>query len=358
MRGDINPQSGMFSYVDLEARIPQSHPIRKIRKIVDEALALIEPIFDEAYADKGRPSIPPEMLLKASLLQILFTIRSERQLCERIDFDLMFRWFIGLGMDDSVWNHSTFSKNRDRLMSSNIDEHLFDAIKQQAYAKQLLSRDHFSVDGTLLEASASLKSFKPKQAEQNNNDDDSNQGGHRQEVNFHGEKRSNETHQSTTDPESKLFRKGLGKEARLSFMGHILTENRNGFIVETEVTQAGTSKEWDAGLNLIARQGTRPTLTVGADKGYDTPEFVDGCRVMKVTPHVAAKTANSCIDGRTTSKAGYQISQRKRKRVEEPFGWMKTFGNMRKLLVRGLKNVDWQFRLSATAYNITRLLAF
>jgi transposase len=358
MRGDINPQTAMFSYVDLEARIPESHPIRKIRKIVDEALSCIEPLLDEAYADKGRPSIPPEMLIKASLLQILFTIRSERQLCERINFDLMFRWFIGLGMEDVVWNHSTFSKNRDRLMQSNIDEHLFDAIKKQAYAKKLLSREHFSVDGTLLEASASLKSFKPKQSKTGTPSDNPDQGDHRQEVNFHGEKRSNKTHQSTTDPESKLFRKGSGKEAKLSFMGHILTENRNGFIVETEVTQAGTSQEWDAGLDLVARIGTRSTLTVGADKGYDTPEFVDGCRVMKVTPHVAAKTKNSCVDGRTTGKVGYSISQKKRKRVEEPFGWMKTIGNLRKLSVRGLKKVSWQFRLSATAFNITRLLAF
>lgn len=359
MRGDINPQAAMFSYVDLESRIPASHPIRKIRNIVDRAIDAIEPLFDDIYAQNGRPSIPPEMLLRASLLQILFTIRSERQLCERINFDLMFRWFIGLGMDDTVWNHSTFSKNRDRLMLSNIDEHLFDAIKKQAYAKQLLSRDHFSVDGTLLEASASLKSFKPRQQpNEPRHSDDDGENGHRQEVNFHGEKRSNKTHQSTTDPESKLFRKGPGKEAKLSFMGHILTENRNGFILDTEVTQAGTSQEWDAGLDLIARQSTRPGLTVGADKGYDTAEFVDGCRVMKVTPHVAAKSKNSCLDGRTTTKAGYRVSQRKRKRVEEPFGWMKTFGNLRKLSVRGKKNVSWQFRLSATAFNITRLLAF
>lgn len=359
MRGEMNPQAAMFSYVDLESRIPASHPIRKIRRIVDEAISAIEPMFVDIYSQNGRPSIPPEMLLKASLLQILFTIRSERQLCERIDFDLMFRWFIGLGMDDAVWNHSTFSKNRDRLMLSNIDEHLFDAIKQQAYAKQLLSRDHFSVDGTLLEASASLKSFKPRQpANESNHTDKGADGGHRQEVNFHGEKRSNKTHQSTTDPDSKLFRKGPGKEAKLSFMGHILTENRNGFIVDAIVTQAGTAQEWDAGLELLSQQSTRPGMTVGADKGYDTARFVDGCRLMNVTPHVAAKAKNSRLDGRTTTKPGYRISQRKRKRVEEPFGWMKTFGNLRKLSVRGIKNVSWQFRLSAAAFNITRLLAF
>jgi IS5 family transposase len=269
----------------------------------------------------------------------------------------MFRWFIGLGMDEPVWNHSTFSKNRDRLMQSNIDEYLFDAIKKQAYAKHLLSRDHFSVDGTILEASASLKSFKPKNRTDKPDDPDGSSGD-RQEVNFHGEKRSNATHQSTTDPDSKLFRKGKGKEAKLSFMGHILTENRNGFIVNTEVTQAGTSQEWDAGLNLLAAQGVRPGATVGADKGYDTPNFVDGCRVMKITPHVAAKSKGSQIDGRTTSKAGYAISQKKRKRVEEPFGWIKTYGNMKKLLVRGKEKVSWQFRLSATAYNIRRLVSF
>ena len=356
MRGDVNPQAAMFSYVDLEARIPKKHPIRKIKAIVDQALQEIEPLFDDAYSDSGRPSIPPEMLLKASLLQILFTIRSERQLCERIDFDLMFRWFIGLGMDESVWNHSTFSKNRDRLMQSNIDKYLFDAIKKQAYAKHLLSRDHFSVDGTLLEASASLKSFKPKDQTAKSDDSD-DQNGDRQEVNFHGEKRSNATHQSTTDPDSMLFRKGADKEAKLCFMGHILTENRNGFIVNTEVTQAGTSQEWEAGINLLASQGTRPGMTVGADKGYDTPDFVDGCRTLKITPHVAAKSKGSQIDGRTTNRAGYAISQKKRKRVEEPFGWIKTYGNMKKLLVRGNANVSWQFRLSATAYNITRLLS-
>ena len=356
MRGDANPQTAMFSYVDLESRIPPDHPIRKIKRIVDDALQSIESVFDEAYAQGGRPSIPPEMLLRASLLQILFTIRSERQLVERIDYDLMFRWFIGLGMDERVWNHSTFSKNRERLMRSEVDELLFDAIKKQAYAKQLLSRDHFSVDGTLLEASASLKSFKPKNTDDSSDDDDDS--GASRDVNFHGQTRTNATHQSSTDPDAKLFRKGFGKEAKLCFMGHILTENRNGFIVGAQVSQAGTAQEWDSGLDLIAQQSTRSGMTVGADKGYDTPDFVDGCRVMKVTPHVAAKAQRSAIDGRTTRQQGYRISQRKRKRVEEPYGWMKTYGNMRKQLVRGLANVQWQFRLAATAFNITRLKAF
>ena len=354
MRGEIDPQASMFSYVDLESRIPKDHPIRKIREIVDTALQEIEPWFDDMYAAVGRPSIPPEMLLRASLLQILFTVRSERQLCERIDYDLMFRWFVGLGMDDRVWDHSTFSKNRDRLMASEIDELLFEAIKKQAYSKRLLSRDHFTVDGTLLEASASLKSFKHK--------DKSKQeppaGGGGREVDFHGQKRSNETHASTTDPDSRLFRKGPGKEARMTYMGHILTENRNGFILETEVTTSGTKQEWDAGISMLAGQSIRPGQTIGADKGYVTGDFVIGCRTFGVTPHVAAKKVGSAIDGRTTGKAGYAVSQRKRKQLEECFGWMKTFGLMDKLRHRGRPNVSWMFRLTATAYNITRLKAF
>lgn len=354
MRGEINPQASMFSYVDLESRIPKKHPIRKIRTIVDKALAELDMWFDQLYSDNGRPSIPPEMLLRASLLQILFTIRSERQLCERIDYDLMFRWFVGLGMDDKVWDHSTFTRHRDRLMASNIDELLFEAIKKQAYAKKLLSREHFTVDGTLLEASASLKSFKPRGTpKEDTGSDDDNQG-----VNFHGEKRSNKTHQSTTDGESTLFRKGKGKEAKLTYMGHILTENRNGFIVEADVSPSGTRQEWDSGIDMLAKQGSRPGQTVGGDKGYDTSDFVEGCRGLKITPHVAAKEDKGAIDGRTTRTAGYAISQRKRKKVEECFGWMKTFGLMRKLQHRGMAKVDFMFRLSATAYNITRLKAY
>lgn len=354
MRGHIDPQPLLFSYVDLENRIPKQHPIRKIRNIIDKALDELEPEFDAMYAQVGRPSIPPERLLRATLLQILFTIRSERQLCERIDYDLMFRWFVGLGVDDPVWNHSTFSKNRDRLMASTIDELLFAAIKKQAGAKQLLSKDHFSVDGTLLEASASIKSFKPKdRPSAEPPDDDHNQG-----VDFHGEKRSNHTHESTTDPDSRLFRKSRNQEAKLRYMGHLLTENRNGFIVESEVTQAGTAQEWDAGVTMLAEQSQRPGQTVGADKSYDTLEFIESCRQFKVTPHVAAKESRGAIDGRTTRTKGYGISQTKRKKVEECFGWMKTFGLMHKLRVRGMTKVSWVFRMTATAYNITRLKAY
>jgi len=344
MRGEVDQQPQLFSYVDLESRIPKNHPIRKIRRIVDQALLELEPAFDQMYSSRGRPSIPPEQLLRALLLQIFFTIRSERLLVERIDYDLLFRWFVGLGMDDPVWNHSVFSKNRDRLMASDIDELLFEAIKKQGYAKKLLSRDHFTVDGTLLDACASMKSFKVKDG---SNDDDGD--------NFHGKKRRNDTHQSTTDPDAKLFRKGLGKEAKLCFMGHILTENRNGLIVEAMVSEAGTRQEWLAGIDMLKLQPMRPGQTVGADKGYDVGPFVNPCRELKFTPHVASKQRGSRIDQRTTRHAGYEVSQRKRKRVEEPFGWMKTYGLLHKLRHRGQQKVDWLFRLTATAYNITRL---
>lgn len=346
MRGDSINQGELFSYVSLESRIPEVHPIRKVRKIVDAALAEIEPSFDDLYSSVGRPSIPPEQLIRAMLLQIFFTIRSERQLVERLDYDLMFRWFVGLGMDDRVWNHSVFSKNRDRLMSGSIDELFFSAIKKQAYAKQLMSRDHFSVDGTLLEACASMKSFKPKESSDDHDDDGEN---------FHGQKRGNKTHASTTDSDAKLFRKSAGKESRLCHMGHLLTENRNGLIVEAEVTEAGTRQEWDAGTTMLAAQGTRPGMTVGADRGYDTGEFVDGCRGLSITPHVAQKSLRSAIDGRTTNTWGYRISQLKRKRIEECFGWMKDIGLMRKLRHVGRAKTAWIFRFTAAAYNITRL---
>jgi transposase len=276
MRGEIDPQPSMFSYVDLESRIPESHPIRKVRRIVDEALEELEPAFEEMYSDRGRPSIPPEQLLRALLLQILFTVRSERLLMERIDYDLMFRWFVGLGMDDTVWNHSVFSKNRDRLMGYDVDELLFEAIKKQAYARKLLSRDHFTVDGTLIEACASLKSFKPRDG---SGDDDDGE-------NFHGQKRSNETHVSSTDPDALQCRKGPGKEAKLRYLGNILMENRNGLIVDTSVSEAKLHLERPEAIELLARQSVRPGQTVGADKGYDVSTFVEPCRELGFTPHV------------------------------------------------------------------------
>lgn len=343
MRGELDFQVSMFSYVDLESRISLRHPIRVIRRIVDAALEEMEPVFSRMYAERGRPSIPPEHLLRALLLQILYTVRSERLLMERIDHDLLFRWFVGLGIDDPVWDHSTFSKNRDRMMRFGLDGLLFEAVKKQGQGQRLLSRDHFSVDGTLIEACASMKSFKPK--------DDSDGDGE----DFHGQKRRNATHASTTDPEAKLYRKGQGKEAKLSFMGHVLTENRNGLIVGASVTEAGGREEWKAALELLSGQPKRSHRTVGADKGYDVGAFVRPCRQLGVTPHVAAKRSGGCVDGRTTRHAGYAVSQRKRKQVEEPFGWMKTYGLLDKLRHRGLANAAWQFRLTATAYNITRM---
>lgn len=350
MRGEANPQPSMFSYIDIESRIPQSHPIRKIRRIVDEAIINIEASFDEMYSTEGRPSIPPEQLLRALLLQILFTIRSERQLIERIDYDLLFRWFVGLGLDDRVWHHSTFSKNRDRLLSINVDELFFEAIKSQAASHQLLSREHFSLDGTLLDACAGIKSFKPKASKQDDDGDDDNQG-----VDFHGKSLSNETHASTTDADARLFRKGPNKEAKLRHMGHLLTENRHGLIVEAMVTETGTSQEWEAGFDMLCVQSTYPGMTVGADKGYDVATFVEDCRFLNITPHVAAKEKGSQIDGRTTRHPGYEISQRKRKQIEECFGWMKTIGLLGKLRHRGKAKVDWIFRFTAAAYNITRM---
>lgn len=359
MRGQSNPQPGMFSYIDTESRIPATHPIRKIRTIVDEAIKAIEPDIEVRYAAVGRPSIPPEQLLRALYLQIFYSIRSERLLVERIDYDLLFRWFVGLDMDEAVWNHSTFSKNRDRLLCADIAQRLFDEIKTQAYARQLMSRDHFSVDGTLLDASASMKSFVPKNPseEDKGNGSDERPGGSRNaDVDFKGQKRSNATHASTTDPDARLFRKGAGQSSRLCMMGHILTENRNGMIIEACVTTAGTSQEWDAGLHLLDQQSTRPGQTVGADKGYDVRRFVDGVRELQFTPHVAAKVKGSAVDGRTTETEGYKISQIKRKRVEEPFGWMKTVGTVRKLLHRGLSNASTVFLMNASAFNVIRMV--
>ena len=346
MRGEADPQPSMFSYVDIEQLIPPGHPIRSIRRIIDDALPALEPAFSQMYSDRGRPSIPPEQLIRALLLQIMFSIRSERQLMERIGYDLSFRWFVGLSLEATVWNHSVFSKNRDRLMRYDIDRTLFDAIKNQAEARQLLSKDHFSVDGTLLEACASMKSFKPK----SDSDDEPGDGEH-----FHGQKRSNDTHESSTDPDSRLYRKGLGKEAKLNYMGHVVTENRNGFVVAAAVSKATGRAEVEQALALLSEQPIRTGRTVGADKGYDVGPFVSGCRELGFTPHVAARNKYSRLDARTTRHAGYEISQRKRKRVEEPFGWMKSFGLMRKLRHRGQAKVAWVFRFTAAAYNITRL---
>lgn len=360
MRGDTNPQGAMFSYIDLEERVPQSHPIRKIRRVVDKALKALGPEFDELYSDVGRASIAPEKLLRAQLLQILYSIRSERQLVERIDYDLLFRWFVGMAIDEPIWNHSTFTKNRDRLLNAEIAHKLFEQIRKQAYAKHLLSRDHFSVDGTLIDASASMKSFvlKPEFREDKDDDTGGSGGGRNEEVDFKKERRSNKTHESTTDPDARLFRKSKGSPSRLCMMGHIITENRNGFIVQARLTEANTSQEWDAGLEMIDQLSMRPGQTIGADKGYDTKRFVEGCRERSITPHVAAKVSRGAVDGRTTSTKGYAVSQRKRKRVEEPFGWMKEVGTIRKLAHRGFAKAEAVFVMNAAAFNLVRMKAY
>jgi len=357
MRGHGNPQASMFSYISLEERVPQAHPIRKIRRVVDKALKVLEPEFAGLYAQNGRPSIPPEHLLRALLLQILYSIRSERQLVERIDYDLLFRWFVGLSIDDPVWNHSTFTKNRDRLLSPEIARRLFEQVRRQAYAKQLLSRDHFSIDGTLIDASASMKSFVPRDTPTPDKDDCPGAGGRNKDVDFRGEKRSNKTHASRTDPDAQLYRKGQAQSSRLCMMGHITIENRNGLIVETELTQANGYAEREAGLSMLDRLSKRPKRTVGADKGYDTKDFVASCRERGITPHVAAKHKYPAIDKRTTGTPGYTISQRIRKRVEEPFGWMKTVGTLRKLKHRGTVKATTTLLMNATMFNVVRMEA-
>ena len=363
MRGKSTGQSAIFSYRSLEDRIPRRHPLREIRKIVDQALFELSPTFDPMYAGGGRPSIPPEQLIRAMLIQVLFSIRSERMLMEELDFNLLYRWFVGLTMDDEVWDHSTFSKNRDRLLLHDVADRFFDAIRNQAAAKKLLSRDHFTVDGTLIEASASLKSFRPKDEPSAIGDDDNDGGdshsGRNEMVDFRGEKRSNETHGSTTDPDALLARKGNGKEAKLSYAGHLMTENRNGLIVDADLTKATGTAERDAAMVMIERLPGIGQKTVGVDKGYDTRPFVEHARAHAVTPHVAQKQ-HSAIDGRTTRHSGYAQSQKRRKLVEERFGWLKDIGGLRKLRHRGLSKVRWIFKFAAAACNVVlmrRLLA-
>lgn len=305
------------------------------------------------YSQIGRPSIPPEQLLRALLLQVLYTIRSERMLMEQLEYNLLFRWFVGLNLDDAVWDVTVFTKNRTRLLKADIARQFFHLVVEQARGLDLLSDEHFTVDGTLLEACASLKSFrKMDDSGQNPPEDPGNPT-----VNFHGEKRSNDTHQSTTDPDAMLARKGSGKEAKLSYSGHVLMENRNGLVADVEVLPATGTAERDAALMMIESIPGDHPVTVGADKAYDTKDFVAENRHMNATPHVAQnnKGRKSAIDGRTTRHAGYGISQQKRKRVEEIFGWMKTVGGMRKLRHRGLELVGWMFTLAATAYNLVRI---
>lgn len=351
MRGEDRQQQAMFSYISPEARVPKDHPLRPIRIMVDNALSDLAPIFQQMYAEAGRPSIPPEQLLRALLLQVLYTIRSERMLVEQLDYNLLFRWFVGMSMDDKVWDHSTFSKNRDRLIKHDVATAFFQAIKGQAEHAGLLSNEHFTVDGTLIEAWASMKSFRPKD-ENNQNPSGS---GRNSDVDFKGQKRKNDTHQSITDPDARLLRKGKGKESKLCFMGHALMENRNGLVVDSRLTLANGTAEWDAGLEMVEDIPGTHRVTVGADKGYDVPKFVNGLRERSATPHVAKKVSCTTIDNRTTRHVGYQVSQKVRKRVEEIFGWIKTTGCLRKTRHRGLDRVESVFTLTATAYNLVRM---
>jgi transposase len=351
MRGADEQPGAMFSYVSLEARVPQDHPLRAIRRITDRALARLSPRFGTLYVNFGRPSIPPEKLLRALLLQALYTIRSERQLMEQLDYNLLFRWFVGLGMDDAVWVPTTFTKNRDRLLDGDIAQAFFEAILIHADTERLLSDEHFTVDGTLLEAWASHKSFRRR------DEPPSSASGGNPPVDFHGERRANDTHQSTTDPDARLYKKARGREARLGYLGHVLMEHRSGLIVQATVTTADGHAERDAARVMIAAVPGGHRITVAGDKGYDTRDFVADLRAMQVTPHVAQHTTGrrSAIDARTTRHPGYAISQHKRKLVEQGFGWMKTVGGLRKLRHRGGPLVDWIFTFTAAAYNIVRL---
>jgi transposase len=350
MRGADHQQSGMFSYVSAEERVPKDHPLRAIRSMVDVALRNMGPQFEAMYAKVGRPSIAPEKLLRALLLQVLYTVRSERMLMEQLDYNLLFRWFVGMKVDDAVWDVTVFTKNRERLLAADVAKTLFAEVLAQARSRELLSSEHFTVDGTLIEAWASHKSFKRKDGSDRQTPDDPGNPT----VDFHGEQRANATHQSTTDPEARLARKGAGKEAKLSYAGHVLMENRNGIAVDGLVNLAGGRAEPEAALAMVEEIAGWHRVTLGADKGYDRREFVQELRDHQVTPHIACKQT-SIIDERTTGHPGYMISQQKRKRVEEIFGWVKTVGGLRKTRHRGLARVGWMFTFALAAYNLVRM---
>jgi transposase len=353
MRGADEQSGAMFSYLSPEERVPADHPLRAIRRITDRALERLSPRFGAIYIKFGRPSVAPEKLLRALLLQALYSIRSERQLMEQVEYNILFRWFVGLGMDDRVWSPTTFTKNRDRLLDGDIAQAFFEAVLLHAQTAALLSDDHFTVDGTLLEAWASHKSFRPR------DDQRPRGGGGNPTVNFHRERRANETHQSTTDPDARLYKKASGREARLGYLGHVLMENRCGLLVDTLVTPATGRAECDAALVMAQRIPGTHRVTLGADKAFDQRGEVGELRRMRVTPHAAqyatTRHRRSAIDARTTRHAGYAVSQRKRKLVEQAFGWMKTIGGLRKLHHRGGHLVSWIFTFTAAAYNIVRL---
>jgi transposase len=360
MRGSDERSGSLFSYVDLEARVGGDHPLRVIREIANEALSALDGEFAALYPVRlGRPSIPPERLLRAMLLQAFYGIRSERQLMERMEFDLLFRWFVGLGVDDPAWDHSSFAKNRDRLLAGQIAAKFLQAVLAQPRVKRLLSSDHFSVDGTLIEAWASLKSFRRKDG----SDQDGDGPGRNAERDFHGEKRSNETHASTTDPEARLYRKGDGQPARLCYIGHALMENRHGLVVGGAASLATGTAEREVALELLDRRQTSRRITLGADKAYDVAQFAHDLRRRSVTPHIAidghitktGKRRRTAVDRRITRHAGYEVSQRCRKRIEEVFGWIKGSAGLAKVKLRGRARVDAAFILALAAYNLVRL---
>jgi transposase len=354
MRGDDQRQDAMFSYVSPEQRVPADHPLRPIRRMVDEALQQLSSRLDRLYSDIGRPSVPPEKLLRALLLQVLYSVRSERMLMEQLQYNLLFRWFVGLNMDDAVWDATVFTKNRDRLLEGDVAEAFFQAVLEQMQQKRLLSDEHFTVDGTLIEAWASQKSFQKREGSSGSQDDDPGNPT----VNFRGEKRSNATHVSKSDPEAMLAKKGKGKEAKLSYAGHVLMENRNGLIVNAVLTRAYGQAEADAALWMAEQIEGNKRVTLAADKGYDQKSLVKELRRMGVTPHMAQnenRWGGSTIDRRTTRHEGYRTSQRVRKRVEEIFGWMKTVGLLDKLRHRGVELANWVFVFTAAAYNLVRM---
>jgi transposase len=352
MRGQEDPQVSMFSYVSLEERVPPEHPLRRLRGLVDEILGQMSPLFDEVYSHTGRPSIPPEHLLRSLLLQTLFTVRSERQLMEQLDYNLLFRWFVGLGMDAPVWDRTVFSINRDRLLCTEMAREFFKRVLHLAEWQGFVSDEHFSVDGSMIEAWASHKSFVKKDGS-----GPDHPPGRNPEVDFKGDKRSNKTHQSTTDPEARLFKKGEFTEAKLRYMTHALSENRNGLIVDVETTEANGRAEWQAAQRMVERSVKKHGATVGADKGYDTEEFVSGLARLGVRAHVARKSVGSAVDGRTARGKGYTMSLRRRKMIEEAFGWIKTVGGLRKTRHKGLAKLSGQAVFAFAAYNLTRLLS-
>ena len=353
MRGSDERTGELFSYVDIEERIPQNHPLRLIRRIVNDVLAGLDGEFAKLYAEDGRPSIAPERLLRALLLQAFYTIRSERQLMEQLHYNLLYRWFVGLGVDDPVWVPTVFSKNRDRLLRAEVARKFLSDLLTHKEVRALLSDEHFSVDGTQVQAWASMKSFVAKDGS-----GEPPAPGRNGERDFHGETRRNDTHASATEPEAKLYKKGKGKEAKLSYIGNIMTENRNGFVVEAELRQASGTVEHEAATAMIARHSPgAQRITVGGDKNFDTAGFVADMRAFHVTPHVVQNTSGrrSAIDHRTTRHAGYAVSQQKRKRVEEPFGWGKTIGGLARPMLRGVKKLDFKFIWTMAAYDLIKL---